>query len=268
MRDPDWMVRTVRVVTPENVWFTYELAGLGTRIAALAIDGGIMVLVSFGVVIATAIASAAFGGWGAMMQFTLLFLVWQGYFLWFEAAGNGQTPGKRLMGIRVIDARGLRITFAQSAVRNLFRLVDALPFFYVVGGVSVLADADGRRLGDFAAGTLVVKAGRSVDPGRVVPAAERQEAEKDFELGERVRRVLRTPERDLLGAIALRRERLEERARVALFASASAYFEERLQVKKPESMSAERFVLKCCALAYLPRERQGSFTGGSAWRTA
>lgn len=91
-----------------------------------------------------------------------------GYFVFFEMLWNGQTPGKRQAGIRVIRDNGTPVTFTESLLRNLVRLVDLLPFYYGIGLVSTLLSRQGKRLGDYVAGTVVVKEHTSDEP---VPAA-------------------------------------------------------------------------------------------------
>lgn len=256
MPEPDWTVRTLKIATPENVEFAYELAGPGLRFTAWLIDhliliGATALLFLFGGFLVFVLA-----GIGTMIAMTAVFVLWQGYFFVFEAAWHGQTPGKRLAHIRVMDERGFRVTWGQSLVRNLLRGVDGLPLFYAVAGIVSTLHRRGSRLGDIAAGTVVIKAARPIAPARIVPEAERYEPLlKDFELCERVRRRLKSPERDLLGALALRRERLEDADRMELFADAARRFEERLEVRRPDFVSPERFVLNLCAIAYMPRER-------------
>jgi hypothetical protein len=84
------------------------------------------------------------------------FLTWA-WHLWFETRRQGRTPGKRMMKIRVIDARGLPVSLHQSLVRNITRVLDFLPAFYGVGAIAVLASSSRRRLGDIIADTLVVR---------------------------------------------------------------------------------------------------------------
>ncbi|MBC7287208.1 MAG: RDD family protein, partial [Armatimonadetes bacterium] len=98
--------------------------------------------------------------------------VFLGYFIIFEMLWNGQSPGKRAARIRVIRDDGTPITFVESAIRNLLRIVDFLPFYYGVGLLSILLSRRNKRLGDFAAGTVVVKipAGDELEPLPEVPS--------------------------------------------------------------------------------------------------
>jgi uncharacterized RDD family membrane protein YckC len=85
------------------------------------------------------------------------FSIYYGYFALFEAIWNGQTPGKRYVGLRVIKDSGSPITVYESVARNLLRIVDQFPAFYGIGILSVLLSRQNRRLGDYVAGTVVVR---------------------------------------------------------------------------------------------------------------
>jgi len=157
--------------TPESVSVGLPVAGVGSRFVAALLDVLILlaVLIAFGIVIAvsTAILGAGtIGGYIALALGTLVTsVVFFGYFVFFEIAWNGQTPGKRATGLRVIMASGYPVTPFAVLVRNVLRLVDALPGFYAlgfytVGIVTMLVDKRSRRLGDLAAGTMVIKEGR------------------------------------------------------------------------------------------------------------
>jgi uncharacterized RDD family membrane protein YckC len=161
------MSRQVSIVTPENAEITYELAGLGSRMVACLIDTLVQVAVALGLLIPFLIASMAglisgralsqVSGWVmALAVFGLFLLVW-GYYLGYEATRNGQTIGKRAVRIRVVRDNGQPIDFSCAAVRNLMRYIDFLPAGYSVGVISVLFSPTYRRLGDYAAGTMVVR---------------------------------------------------------------------------------------------------------------
>jgi len=146
--------------TPEAVDVRYPIAGIGSRFLANAIDcviiGAAFVLIVIGVMALGFFGSAGFTA-GLIAFFTLSFLLFWGYFVVFEAVWSGQTPGKRLIGIRVITSSGYPIGVVESSIRNLVRIVDLLPAFYGIGVVAMFASSQSRRLGDYAAGTLVVK---------------------------------------------------------------------------------------------------------------
>jgi uncharacterized membrane protein SpoIIM required for sporulation/uncharacterized RDD family membrane protein YckC len=151
---------TVDVETPEQVLVSYTLAGIGTRGAAAVIDILILILalgaLSLGVVqLMDAIRSR--GDWIVTAGIIGNFLLVWGYFVVFETIWDGQTPGKRLLGLRVVRNGGGGIDAGGSAARNLIRFVDFIPFGYFVGMASMLANKRNQRLGDLVAGTIVVR---------------------------------------------------------------------------------------------------------------
>jgi hypothetical protein len=94
--------------------------------------------------------------WVLAVSGLISFIFLWGYYIFFEMTWNGQSPGKRLAKLRVICVDGRPVTLAESLIRNLVRLVDFLPGFYGVGVVTMFIQPQSRRLGDLAAGTLVV----------------------------------------------------------------------------------------------------------------
>ncbi len=165
-RDP--IVRHLVVETPESVSVRYRLAGLGSRGAAALIDTGLLILlviaeiglgvaVSFGVLRVGGEALAGVVPWIAGIVILVVFATYWGYFILGEVTGGGRTPGKRVMGIRVVRDDGSRLGVFDSIIRNVVRIIDLLPGTYAVGIVSVLLSRDAKRLGDMAAGTAVIE---------------------------------------------------------------------------------------------------------------
>lgn len=149
--------------TPENVIFDYSLAGLGSRFLAALVDSLLLVLIQavllwlmFFFIVRQIFSGPDAETWTLSLLSLLAFLFFWGYYIFFELIWNGQSPGKRLVGIRVIRRDGTPVTLSEVLIRNLVRLVDFLPSFYGVGVVVMFADPRSRRLGDMAAGTLVV----------------------------------------------------------------------------------------------------------------
>lgn len=143
-----------RVETPEGIALQWRVAGVMPRAAAWALD----FLIRGAVLWALAIGLALLGSTGMGIYMLALFVVFWLYPVLFEALNDGQTPGKRALGLRVINRNGTPVTWLASFLRNLLRSVDMLPLLYGFGLVACLADADARRLGDRVAGTLVVYA--------------------------------------------------------------------------------------------------------------
>jgi uncharacterized membrane protein SpoIIM required for sporulation/uncharacterized RDD family membrane protein YckC len=156
---------TLDVETPEQVIVSYTLAGIGTRGAAALIDLLLMVIGNAALWYSVAslpkwipgVADLTDRSWVTAVFIIGQFLILWGYFVAFEALWDGQTPGKRLLGLRVVRNGGGGVDLGASAARNLVRLIDFLPFGYFVGMVSVIANQRNQRLGDLVAGTIVVR---------------------------------------------------------------------------------------------------------------
>lgn len=155
---------TLDVETPEQVVVSYTLAGIGTRGAAALVDLVLMLALNgaawYGAASLARLFPSVFDAaesW-LMAAFILMqFCIVWGYAVAFEALWDGQTPGKRLLGLRVVRNGGGGVDLGASAARNLIRFVDFLPFGYFVGMASIVANARNQRLGDLVAGTIVVR---------------------------------------------------------------------------------------------------------------
>src|SRR5262245_53723059 len=162
------------IVTPDHIELDFELAGLGSRFLALIVDALLIGLLIIALVLIAIIlglgsiarsASMSAGSWVLAFAIFGYFVLMWGYFLFFEALNNGQTPGKRWTGIRVVRDDGLPVRWRESALRNLVRAADILPPpACIVGGLMVLLSKQGKRLGDVVAGTVVVREDLAVDP--------------------------------------------------------------------------------------------------------
>jgi uncharacterized RDD family membrane protein YckC len=162
--------------TPEQVAIRFPLAGLGSRFLAILTDSAVQVaayavLILIFVLIATSAPKTTSGAlshtgekWLIAGLILIHFLMYWGYFALFETFWNGQTPGKKLLKIRVIQQSGRQITFFEAMTRNLLRIIDALPGFYLIGVIAMLSNHQHQRLGDLAAGTLVVHERQSDEP--------------------------------------------------------------------------------------------------------
>ncbi len=148
------MLDTLRQVeTPEGVTLNLRVAGVAPRAAAWAVDALIRFILFS--ILATVFATLL-GKGGVGLVFLTLFVLFWFYMVLFEALNQGRTPGKLIMGIRVVSDNALPVSWTGSVVRNLLRTVDMFPVFYGFGLVAMLLDRDFRRLGDRVAGTLVV----------------------------------------------------------------------------------------------------------------
>lgn len=157
--------RRLEIETPEHVAVGYELADLGSRFTALFLDGlvvgGIMLALGIGIPLVVSLIGPlpeAVGVFGRGALVLLLFAAPYGYFVYFEGFRDGQTPGKSRMKIRAVHDGGYPLTVRGAAIRNLLRIVDMQPgFTWMVGGVAMMLHSRTKRLGDMAAGSVVVR---------------------------------------------------------------------------------------------------------------
>jgi uncharacterized membrane protein SpoIIM required for sporulation/uncharacterized RDD family membrane protein YckC len=156
--------RQIDVETPEHVAIGYELADLGSRFAALLIDGALVALALTGLYTGIYLIADGLGALAAVRgilvgaMVLIAFAVLWGYFVLFEGLRDGQTPGKRRIGIRVVHDGGFPLTVRGAAIRNLVRLVDIQPApSWMLGGLCMMLHPQTKRLGDLAAGTIVVR---------------------------------------------------------------------------------------------------------------
>jgi uncharacterized RDD family membrane protein YckC len=152
------------IETPERVELHYVLANVGNRFLAAAIDH----LIQIGLMVIVIVAAGALSDWrffnsmnvwAAALTVLAIFVIYWGYFVAFETFWSGQTPGKRMMRLRVVREDGRPVRFFEVFVRNLLRLaIDFQPLpSYAIGVVSIIFSARSKRVGDFVAGTVVVK---------------------------------------------------------------------------------------------------------------
>lgn len=212
------------VTTPERVTFDYQLAGPGSRFLAQLVDFPLQVVALLLSVLAGIGLGQLTGSQGVatVVSVVLGFLTIWGYYPVIETAWGGQTLGKHIFGLRVVGDRGEPIGFVQALVRNLVRLVDFLPFLYGIGLVVLFLNGHGKRLGDLAAGTVVVREKGGVSLARLVARSElgeRASAAGGAGVNPVERTALRQmdPEmRSFLEAYALRRAGMESWRRVQL----------------------------------------------------
>jgi uncharacterized RDD family membrane protein YckC len=231
------------IETPEQTPLEFAIAGIGSRFLAMAIDTliqiavGIVIGIGGGMLLAFVESTHALSSLWIFAIAILFFLVLiYGYFAIFEAVWNGQTPGKRQMGIRVIKDSGRPITPSESVARNLLRLVDQLPTFYAVGVVSIALSKQNKRLGDFVAGTIVVRE-KSLQESR--PVWQTPQAAASVTYGsERL-----TPEEfALVEAFLNRRSELDAEVRYRMASQIAARIQPKLSIPANESPSPEKLL--------------------------
>jgi uncharacterized RDD family membrane protein YckC len=219
------MDRTLEVRTPESIAFHYELAGLGSRFLALMVDQAIQILVLvaiFGALVlagtrelaarhgAPSVADKVTVSIAGAILIAIVFAVLFGYFIVFEAAWNGQTPGKRLLGLRVVRDGGYPLDFGASLIRNLIRVGEWIFGYYIIAAISAVLSPENKRLGDLAAGTIVVRDARLAAPSVLAQRDEPTYAATTYLSGE---------ERVLIKRFLERRDALDGSRRAEIAAS-------------------------------------------------
>ena len=247
--------------TPEGVAFSLTPAGPVIRFAAWLIDAACVTAATSliaGVLQVAALISADFG----MALGTLAgFLIAMGYAICCEWFLRGQTLGKRLLGLRVMDERGLYLRFSQVAIRNLLRVVDMVPACYLVGGVSVLFTRRCQRLGDIAAGTVVVVTSKLQLPDLERLGELKYNSLAAYpQLAARLRQKVSGDQAVLALQALMRRDRLDPQARVELFRELADYFAALVPFPQEavEGMAGESYVQNVVEIVY----RQKKSTGG------
>ena len=229
-----WVERTLEIRTGESIAIRYELAGLGSRFLAVGLDLAIQVGVTLAVVLgmvllgktlSSAAASvppalsktgrAVFAAIGVCAVFVLYF----GYFIIFELWWSGRTPGKRALGIRVVRDAGFPVDVGAATVRNVVRILEFGLGFYALSAVSAVLSRQNKRLGDFAAGTIVVRE-RPYEMTDIAAYLARDLAGEDG---------LTVAERGLVERYIVRRAQLEAGARVRLAAQIAGRIRPRLR---------------------------------------
>jgi uncharacterized RDD family membrane protein YckC len=194
---------TRRVATPEGIELTLHLAGPVPRAAAWAIDLALRIAL----VVAASFVFLQLGraGWGVVLL-TAFFVEWL-LPAWLEAAWRGQTPGKRAMGLMVLNDDGTPVRWPAALTRNLLRAADFLPILYGLGLLAMLMNRDFKRLGDLAAGTVVVYQQERRAAAKKIPEAPAVVPPIALQLPEQ-RALLELAER----SATLTKERVEELA--------------------------------------------------------
>ncbi|MGH2683446.1 MAG: RDD family protein [Actinomycetota bacterium] len=245
------MSRADRAITPEAVVVTVDVAGLGSRMIAWLLDSLIQAAIVIPVIIGFALADLAGTVEVVVLSLLLFFIIW-GYYPLFEWLWRGRTPGKRVQGLRVVRTDGQPAGGAAILVRNLIRIVDvvAFPFLAVI---AMLVTHRAQRLGDLAAGTMVVREHRGLAP-QPVELPERADLPPVDSTG------LSEREYDLIRSFLARRHSLDRSARDALAARLATSVRERVGAVPP-SLDDES-LLEAAARSYRQR-----FGGGAPERT-
>lgn len=217
------MSNELRIKTPEGITFSYQLAGPVPRFLAWTID--MCCLSVAGTILAQLqkILGALNTDLSRGIYILALFATSIGFGILTEWFWRGQTPGKRVMRLRVIDAQGLRLQFSQVVIRNLLRAVDMLPSAYLLGGIAMLLSRHSQRLGDLAASTLVIRIPKILEPDLdQLTSGKFNSLRHPPHLAARLRQRITPAHAQLILQALLRREEFEPSARIALYSELAA----------------------------------------------
>jgi uncharacterized RDD family membrane protein YckC len=250
--------KALTVKTPEGIVFSLLLSGPVTRFLAWAIDMVCIFVVASGVrmvlgVLGVISRDLAFGA-----SILAYFLISIGYGIGLEWYWHGQTLGKRLLRLRVMDEQVLRLQFSQIAIRNLLRFVDSIPIFYVVGGLACLISRRAQRLGDFAANTVVVWNPGFSEPNVNQLLAGKYNSFRDYpHLEARLRHLVSPQEAGLALQALLRRDGLDPQPRIELFREITSHFRSIVAFPQEatEGLSDEQYVRNAVDVLFRSRTR-------------
>ena len=247
---------TLLIRTPEGISFSLLLASPVTRFIAYAIDIGcvlgattvIGLLLGFLRVLTPDLAQA--------LSILAFFVVQIGYGIAAEWYWRGQSVVKSVLRLRVMDVHGLKLQFSQIVIRNLLRVVDMLPAFYLVGGVACLVNRRAQRLGDFSANTIVVRNPKIAEPDlNQLLAGKYNSLREHPHLEARLRQRVSPQEAGLALQALVRRDELDPAARVELFAELAAHFKTLVEFP-PETIEGvpdEQYVRNVVDVLFRPR---------------
>lgn len=247
------------IKTPEGIVFSQLLAGPVARFGAWFIDFAVVAACMSALGIAFMFLQLLSPDLSRAVYVLVYFVISIGYGILTEWHWRGQTIGKRLLRLRVVDAAGLRLQFNQIVMRNLLRFVDALPMLYFVGGVTCLLNSKTQRLGDIAANTLVVHFPNVAEPDLDQLLAHKFNSLRQYpHLEARLRQRVTPAEAALVLQALIRRDEFEPQARVELFQSIAAHF--RAKVEFPaealEGITDEQYIRNVADVLYRTRTGQ------------
>lgn len=211
--------------TPEGILFSFYVAGPVIRFLAWGVDLAVISVI-------TSVTSPVLGLLGIIsydiamaIRILYFFVLSIGYGIVLEWYWKGQTIGKKLLRLRIMDKKGLRLQFSQVVVRNLLRCVDSLPVFYLVGGIVCVLSKMDQRLGDIAANTIVIRMPKIKEPDLGLVLSDKYNSFREYpNLEARLRQSISPAEAGIAVQALYRRDQMDPLARIELFKDLSAHF--------------------------------------------
>jgi uncharacterized RDD family membrane protein YckC len=255
------------IKTPEGIVFSQLLAGPAVRFCAWFVDVLIIfalaTLFNYLLVVLVLISPDFAGAIGALGFFAISV----GYGMLFEWSWRGQTIGKRIFRMRVVDAEGMRLQFNQIVIRNLLRFVDSLPVFYFIGGVACLLNRKCQRLGDLAANTIVIRHPVVNEPDLEQLLAGKFNSLRQYpHLEARLRQRVPPGEAAVLLQAIMRRDEFDPAARVELFRELAEYFRARAEFppEATDGIADEQYLRNLVDVLYQTRAGRNQETAAAA----
>jgi len=249
-------INTLIIKTPEGIEFSLPLAGPITRFLAWAIDLGTIIAIISILNVVLGILGIISRDLAVAANIIGFFVVSIGYGILTEWYWNGQTLGKRLLRLRVMDEQGLRLQFSQVVIRNLLRFIDSLPALYLIGGLVCLFNQRAQRLGDFAANTIVIWSPRIFEPDLNQLLEGKYNSFREYpHLEARLRQHITPAEAQIAVQSIIRRDDLESQARSELFRDLSNYFQTiaTFPQEATDGLSDEQYVRNVVEALFRPK---------------
>ena len=251
---------SLRLRTAEGITFSLPLAGPIRRMLAWVVDLAVSMALGFGLGFGLLFLSQISEALSTAIGFVGFFLVQVGYPIISEWFWRGKTIGKHLLRLRVVDDSGCKLRFTQIVIRNLLRVVDMLPGCYLAGGAACLWSPRSQRLGDIAAGTLVLHLAKLEEPDLEQFNSGKYNSLRNHPLHcHRLRNRLGPAAAGILLESLSRASRLEPSARIRLFSELSAYIRSHVEFPSEamEGITDEQFVRNTVDVLY--HQRAGKF---------
>jgi uncharacterized RDD family membrane protein YckC len=252
---------TLTIKTPEGIEFRMLLAGPVTRALAWVIDflciGAASILLN-NVLMLTGIVSRDFYQALYVISF---FLFSAGYGITTEWFWRGQTVGKKLFRLRVVDIHGLKLQFSQVLIRNLMRIIDSMPAFYLVGGLSCIINRHSQRLGDFAANTVVIRNPKINEPDLDQLLSGKYNSLRDYPLlAARLRQHASPAEAKIALQALVRRNELNPESRVGLFRTVASHFHSKVSFPEEAThgITDEQYIRNIVDILYQSKPQNSS----------
>ena len=247
---------TLQIRTAEGVVFSQQLAGPVTRFLAWFVDLLCIAVMMIVVTRVTALVGVLSGNVAGAFSAIAYFVLSIGYGIACEWGWRGQTLGKRLFRLRVVDVEGMRLQFNQIVTRNLLRFVDSLPAPYFIGGLACWFSPKCQRLGDLAANTIVVRNPRVTGPDVDQLLAGKFNSLRQYpHLAARLRQNVSPAEAAVAVQALVRRDEFDPVDRVELFAELAAHFRAKVEfpAEATDGIADEQYVRNVVDVIYRAR---------------